>query len=374
MLTILTLNILLMIVYLSHWDWNLYKSRKDIISSLNEKKFVAMAPEGDYKNYLMKDYHQFINWNMNRKKLIDIRGIKNLIENIKRFEDRTIIHSFTIRTGIIYSIANIFVKNKITGVLSINGLGYIFSNNLKAKILKTMLKLFVKKLFNSSFDEIIFQNINDKEIFLKYSNYQGETSLIPGSGIKMENFIKKEDFSNKKLKIIFASRLLRDKGINNYIELVKKMTDKNLDFYLAGEIDKGNPNSITEIDLEKIKQLSNLTYLETIDVEKELHQYDISIVMSSYEGFSRILLESLYVGLFCISNNIPGTSWQKEFKNNVLIDNNDTSAFIKEIETFDYENFSKINGDVNRELIKNKYSNEIISNKYNEIYNNLEKY
>ena len=374
MLTILTLNILLMIVYLSHWDWNLYKSRKDIISSLNEKKFVAMAPEGDYKNYLMKDYHQFINWNMNRKKLIDIRGIKNLIENIKRFEDRTIIHSFTIRTGIIYSIANIFVKNKITGVLSINGLGYIFSNNLKAKILKTMLKLFVKKLFNSSFDEIIFQNINDKEIFLKYSNYQGETSLIPGSGIKMENFIKKEDYSNNKLKIIFASRLLRDKGINNYIELVKKMANQNLDFYLAGEIDKGNPNSITETNLEKIKQLSNLTYLKTIDVEKELHQYDISIVMSSYEGFSRILLESLYVGLFCISNNIPGTSWQKEFKNNVLIDNNDTSAFIKEIETFDYENFSKINGDVNRELIKNKYSNEIISNKYNEIYNNLEKY
>tara|TARA_B100001996_G_scaffold193679_1_gene148279 strand:+ start:530 stop:1654 length:1125 start_codon:yes stop_codon:yes gene_type:complete len=374
MLTILTLNILLMIVYLSHWDWNLYKSRKDIISSLNEKKFVAMAPEGDYKNYLMKDYHQFINWNMNRKKLIDIRGIKNLIENIKRFEDRTIIHSFTIRTGIIYSIANIFVKNKITGVLSINGLGYIFSNNLKAKILKTMLKLFVKKLFNSSFDEIIFQNINDKEIFLKYSNYQGETSLIPGSGIKMENFIKKEDYSNNKLKIIFASRLLRDKGINNYIELVKKMANQNLDFYLAGEIDKGNPNSITETNLEKIKQLSNLTYLKTIDVEKELHQYDISIVMSSYEGFSRILLESLYVGLFCISNNIPGTSWQKEFKNNVLIDNNDISAFIKTIEEFEYEKFSKVNGDNNRELIKNKYSNEIISNKYNEIYNHLEKY
>ena len=374
MLTILTLNILLMIVYLSHWDWNLYKSRKDIISSLGGKKFIAMAPEGDYKKYLMEEYRQFLSWNMNRKKLIDIKGIKNLIANINKFEDGTIIHSFTIRTGIIYSIANIFVKNKRTGILSVNGLGYIFSNNLKAKILKKLLKLFVKKLFNNSFDKIIFQNINDKETFIKYSNYQGETSLIPGSGIKMENFIKKEDYSNNKLKIIFASRLLRDKGINNYIELVKKMANQNLDFYLAGEIDKGNPNSITETDLEKIKQLSNLTYLKTIDVEKELHQYDISIVMSSYEGFSRILLESLYVGLFCISNNIPGTSWQKEFKNNVLIDNNDISAFIKTIEEFEYEKFSKVNGDNNRELIKNKYSNEIISNKYNEIYNHLEKY
>ena len=374
MLTILTLNILLMIVYLSHWDWNLYKSRKDIISSLGEKKFIAMAPEGDYKNNLIENYDQFINWNMNRKKLIDIRGIKYLIKSLNKLDDGTIIHSFTIRTGIIYSIANIFVKNKLIGVLSVNGLGYIFSNNLKAKILKIILKLFIKKLFNNSFDNIIFQNTNDKETLIKFSNYQGENTLIPGSGIKMENFIKKNDYSNKKLKIIFASRLLRDKGINNYIELVKKMSEQNFEFYLAGEIDKGNPNSISESDLENIKQLSNLTYLKTIDIEKELHHYDVSIVMSSYEGFSRILLESLYVGLFCISNNIPGTSWQKEFKNSVLINNNDLSTFINELETFDYDNFSNINADNNRELIKNKYSNEIISNKYNEIYNHLEKY
>jgi len=374
MLTILTLKILLMIVYLSHWDWNLYKSRKDIVSSLEDKNIIAMCPQGDYTDKLKGTYHQFVDWNINRQKIIDKKGLKYLIDNLRDLDEGTIVHSFTFRTGILYSIANIFVKNKITGVLSVNGLGYLFSNNLKAKILKVIIKLFIKRLFNASFNKIIFQNTNDKETLIKFLKYKGESILIPGSGIKMANYIKKEDYSNKKLKIIFASRLLLDKGINNYIELVKKMHNHNLDFYLAGDIDIGNPNSISKSDLDKIKNINNLTYVGTINIEKELHQYDVSIVMSSYEGFSRILLESLYVGLFCISNNIPGTSWQDKFNNSALINNNDTNEFINRIEEINNSNFSKINADNNRELIKNNYSNEIISSKYNEIYNHLERY
>ena len=75
-----------MIVYLSHWDWNLYKSRKDIVNSLNEKTFLAMSPEGDYTTELMETYHKFIEWKINRKKLIDIKGISSLVKNLKTLE------------------------------------------------------------------------------------------------------------------------------------------------------------------------------------------------------------------------------------------------------------------------------------------------
>ncbi len=363
-----------MIVYLSHWDWNLYKSRKDIVSSLGERFFVAISPEGEYTNLLKKTYNKCINWNIDRKKIIDIKGLKNLIKNLNNLEDGTIVHSFTLRTGILYSIANIYTKNKIKGVLSINGLGYIFSKNLKAKVLKFVLKFFIKRLFENSFDKIIFQNTNDREVFLNFSKYQKETVLIPGSGIKMKNFVQKSEYSNNKLKVIFVSRLLIDKGINNYIKLVNKMHNQNVEFYLAGDIDKGNPNSILESDLEMIKNIDNLTYIGELDTEKELHKYDVSIIMSSYEGFSRILLESLYVGLFCISNNIPGTSWQKDFNNCELVDSNDVESFFRIINSFSNYNFSIDNANDNREIIKNKYSTQIISNKYNEIYNQLEKY
>ena len=44
MLTILTLKMLLMIVYLAHWDWILTQSRKDIVSNISDSKFMAVCP------------------------------------------------------------------------------------------------------------------------------------------------------------------------------------------------------------------------------------------------------------------------------------------------------------------------------------------
>ena len=33
-----------MIVYLAHWDWILTQSRKDIVSNINDSKFMAICP------------------------------------------------------------------------------------------------------------------------------------------------------------------------------------------------------------------------------------------------------------------------------------------------------------------------------------------
>ena len=373
MLTILTLKILLMIVYLSHWDWNLYKSRKDIISNINDKSFVAICPEGEYSENLLKIYNEYLNWNFKREKLFDIKGIKNLISILNKLDEGSIVHSFTLKTGIIFSIANLFAKNKIIGILSINGLGYLFSKNIKAKILKSILKLFISKLFNKGFKTIIFQNLDDQKVFTKYSRFKGKTNLIEGSGIETKNFIKKENYSPNNLKVIFVSRFLRDKGVENYLALASKNNNPNIYFYIAGDIDLGNPNSLTKLDLEKIKSNNNVEYVGNIDVEKELHNYDISVIMSKYEGFSRILLESLYVGLFCLSNDLPGTQFLTKFKNGEIIKDNNENEFLEIINNFDNYNYTKSNAEENRGLIKNKFSTIEISKKYNEIYNNLKK-
>jgi len=371
MLTILTLKILLMIVYLSHWDWNLYKSRKDIVSNLDEKSFIAICPKGIYSEELKSIYQDHINWQINRPKTFDFKSVLNLKKILNSLEEGSVVHSFTLKTGILYSIANLFINKNINGVLSINGLGYLFSNNLKAKFLKLLIKTVIKRIFNKCFKEIIFQNVSDKETFLKFSNYSGKTSLIKGSGIEIDNYVKKELYQKEKLKVIFVSRLLVDKGVNEYIELAKNILKPNIDFYLAGDIDEGNPNSITANDLKNIKNENNIKYIGPINVEKELCSYDVSIIMSKYEGFSRILLESLYVGLFCISNDIPGTEWLKEFNNGFLVKNNNINDISEVINNFNDYGFSKTNAESNREIIKKKYTTKIISYQYNEIYNNL---
>jgi hypothetical protein len=46
MLTNLRLKMVVMITYLSHWDWILYKSRKDLIKHITSEEIHAMCPSG----------------------------------------------------------------------------------------------------------------------------------------------------------------------------------------------------------------------------------------------------------------------------------------------------------------------------------------
>ncbi|MFL2677894.1 MAG: glycosyltransferase [Candidatus Actinomarina sp.] len=115
---------------------------------------------------------------------------------------------------------------------------------------------------------------------------------------------------------------------------------------LAGERDDGNPQNISDNDMEHILKEQNLNYLGKIDVETELSKFDISIIMSSHEGFSRILLESLYVGLYCLAYRIQGTEVMKGFENLELIEVNHIEKFVEFIENFnDIDDIQKYSTD-----------------------------
>ena len=369
MLTNLPLKMILMITYLSHWDWILYKSRKDLIKYIESEEIQAMCPNGDYANKLESIYNGVTTWELDRNKLLDIKAILKLRSKLKR-EDSSF-HCFTLRTGILFCLANIFLKNNSKSVLSITGLGFLFSSNLKAKLLKLIIKPFIRNLFNKSFDVIIFQNESDKKLFLKFSRFANKTKLIASSGIEINNFkkrVKKPNNSNKK-KVIFVSRLLYDKGIFDYISLINKVNKHKVEFYLAGERDHGNPQNITDNDLKSILNEENLNYIGMIDVETELSNFDISIVMSSHEGFSRILLESLYVGLYSLAYRIQGTEVMKEFENLELIEFNQIDKFAEFIENYhEIEDNSK-----NIRLTEKLYSSKVVALQFESIYKELDK-
>ena len=367
MLTNLPLKMMLMITYLSHWDWILFKSRKDLIKYINSEEIHAMCPNGDYSNELESIYNGVTSWELDRSKLLDIKSILMLRSHIKRADGS--FHCFTLKTGILFCMANIFIKNKHKSVLSITGLGFLFSNNVQAKLLRLIIKPFMRQLFNKSFDVIIFQNQSDEKLFLKFSRFSNKTKLIPSSGIETGNFKKrmnKPDNLGKK-KVIFVSRLLYDKGIFDYITLINKANKEKFEFYLAGERDGGNPQNISDNDMKSILSEENLNYMGRIDVETELSKFDISIIMSSHEGFSRILLESLYVGLYCLAYRIQGTEVMKEFENLELIESNHIDKFVEFI-----ENFNEIDDNSkNIQLTEKLYTSKVIASKFESIYKEL---
>jgi|TARA_B100002052_G_scaffold184379_1_gene167994 glycosyltransferase involved in cell wall biosynthesis len=373
MLTILTLKMLLMIVYLAHWDWILTQSRKDIVSNIKDSKFKAICPIDGNKILLEKYYEETVNWKVDRKKILDFYGIRNLRKILESLNSDDIVHVFTLKSGLLFAFANLFRHNKTKNILTITGLGYLFSENFKAKILRIILSLLIENLINKNFDFLMFQNKEDQKTFNDYSNYQGQTYIIPTSGITVKDIEIKNDYQNSNLKVIMATRLIKDKGIFEYLELAKSMKNTNFEFYLAGDVDKGNPDSLSEVELDKIKKNSFVHYLGHIDISKELCNFDINIVMSKYEGSSRILLESLYVGLICLSNNIPGTTeFSSKFSNTFFIEDNNIQEFERNLNEISnsnviFEDFAKHN----RELIIENYTSEKIASAYNKIYQYL---
>ena len=367
MLTNLPLKMVLMITYLSHWDWILYKSRKDLIKYIKSDEIHAMCPSGSYEDELKSIYDGFTSWELDRNRQLDIKAILKLRSYIKNIGGS--FHCFTLKTGILFCLANISVKIKPRAVLSITGLGFLFSDSLQAKLLRLIIKPFIKYLFNKSFDVIVFQNQSDKKVFLKFSRFSNKTELIPSSGIEINNFKKRINRQKKlgKKKVIFVSRLLYDKGIFDYIDLINKVNNEKIEFYLAGERDTGNPQNISDNDMKIILNEKNLNYMGKIDVEKELLNFDISIVMSSYEGFSRILLESLYVGLYCLAYKIQGTEVMKDFENLELIELNHIDKFVEFIENFkEIDNNSK-----NIQLTEQLYTSKVIASQFESIYKEL---
>ena len=375
MLTILTLKMLLMIVYLAHWDWILTQSRKDIISNIKDSKFKAICPIDENQIVLENYYEEIIDWKVNRNKILDFSGIRNLRKIVESLNSHDIVHVFTLKSGLLFAFANLFRKNKTKNILTITGLGYLFSNNFKAKILRVILSFLIENLINKNFHFLMYQNGQDQKTFNDYSKYRGESYIIPTSGITVKEIEIKKEYKNSNLKIIMATRLIKDKGVFEYLELARSMKDSNFEFYLAGDLDKGNPDSLSEVDLDKIKKDNFVDYLGHIDINKELHNYDISIVMSKYEGSSRILLESLYIGLICLSNDIPGTKeLSSKFRNTFFIEDNNIQEFEKNLNEIIKSNL--IFGDFakhNRELIIENYTSVKIAAAYNKIYKYLRK-
>ena len=89
--------------------------------------------------------------------------------------------------------------------------------------------------------------------------------------------------------------------------------------------------------------------------------------MSKYEGSSRILLESLYIGLICISNNIPGTNeLSSKFSNSFFVNDNNIQEFRRNLneiinndaflDSTQNEYFGN-GADYNRKLINENYTN-----------------
>ena len=370
------------IFFISHWGWGLYRSRSELAREIRKQyKVNAICPKDEFYPMLVDSYDNFYEWNIDRTKsnLRQTASIFSLNNILKLHLDGNIFHIFTFKSSVLFALGITLLgkKKNAHAISSITGLGYFFGNTRIAKISRTIFRLPLKRILSESFDYYIFQNKIDKIRLQEYLNLDVKIlKLIESSGLDTKSIKVKEIFETKNINVIMATRLLKEKGIDEYIEIAKsvRLIKKNIKFFLAGEIDKGNPSSIGEEQLQQIKNNPDINYLGNVeDLQNQLHKYDIAITTSYHEGFSRFLLEASYVGLYCLSNNLPGT--EAILINNLngkLIDGNNTSEFSKEI--IDYAGGNVIDSDhvlQQRSFIEEEFSIEKVTEKFINLYSTI---
>ena len=363
---------MLVIYFIAHSEWILQRSRADMARNLkSDFKIVSICPVSEYKANLEDAYYKTINWNIDRTKLLDIKGILKLRKFIKNFNSGDIVHIFTIKSLYLFIFSSLFFKKDFKVIVSITGLGYLFADTILAKILRSITRPLIRVRINSSIDYLIFQNRDNFKKFVDYSNYKNNSQIISGSGLNTAMFNTKDAF-NENIKVIFVGRLMREKGIYEYLDIANRFSNnENLTFFIAGKPDFGNKSSISEREFHELQNNKNIYYLGEIDVQKELVNYDLLLQPSYHEGFSRILIESIYAGVYCLANNIYGMKEIIEKSNfGVLINNNNVREFEIEINNF-MENKNNISFDSARNIIKSNYSLEAISQQFKELYYEL---
>lgn len=196
-------------------------------------------------------------------------------------------------------------------VNALGGLGFIFmSKTLKARVLKGVLSFLYRFLFNSSKTTLILQNRDDYAFFRDTIKIREEQlSLIRGAGINIDKFSFQPLPECHVLKVTLVARMLKDKGVGEFIGAAKLLHDKypHVEFQLIGDTDPKNPNSFTSEELDQLTKDSGVKWLgPSSDVFSIWQQSHISVLPSYREGLPKSLLESAAVGRAIVTADVPG--------------------------------------------------------------------
>lgn len=373
---------------------------KKILFVVNELNFflshrLSIAKEASRKGYLvhlaienkkltkvedehLKDFqiHNYYVSRSNLNVIFEIYTFISLFLLIKRINPQ-LVHLITMKPIIYGGIINRILNIK-SQVISVTGMGYIFINKqkLRIKILNFIVKNLLKFAINHKNQKIIVQNNSDLNEFLRVKKISDKNFiLIPGSGVNLNlfNYVPENEKNNL---IIMVCRLLKDKGVYEFIEAEKKIRNKNIKarFWLVGNIDLSNPSSLTSKDIEKIKEDSKVKFLGFRKDISRLYKYSNIAVLTSYrEGFPKSLIEASACGRPIITTDVPGC--RDSIINNVtgiLINKKNSQQLCDAIELLlKNDTLRKKMGYQARINAENKYNiNDVIS-KHMEIYNNL---
>ena len=337
------------IIIIAHYGKSLKNLRGDLIKEWIDhgSEVVALAPEEEVRDEVEALGCRYRTYSLDRAGLNPMKDLKTLraLHRIIGEEKPDKLFTYAIKPNLYGNIIGRLRKvPRRFGM--INGAGFIFSGekkNFKEQWVSRMVKMLYKTAFKN-IDAVFFQNPEDQQSFEEASLLSQRTKKvrINGSGVNLERFSPGAEPLPKKagdpVQFLFMARLLKDKGIMEYVHAAKHLKDKypHSDFKILGPFD-ANPNAITEKQMNKWQQEGFIKYLgETGDVRPYLKGADVFVLPTYYkEGVPRSILEAMATAKPVITTNTPGCrETVQQGLNGFLVEPKDTKGLIEKMEFF----------------------------------------
>ena len=318
--------------------------------------------------------------------LSDLKSIYALIKLFRKHKV-DIVHAFDTKPALFVPIAG-FLTGVPVVMRTIAGMGYVFSTKeLLALTLKPIYRLF-QKIISLLTDMTVFQNQDDSNYFLAHGMVEKDRQqIVLSSGIDLTFFdskgvefqrlpgLRDELGISQKVVIILVSRLVRYKGIVEYMDAARMIRKEypNTVFLLVGPRESEGKQAVPAGLIEQYSD--DILYLgKRNDIRELLAISDIFVLPSYYrEGVPRVLLEAGAMGLPLVTTDMPGCrdvvrdSW-----NGLLVPPRDIKALAGSIAwLIRNKDQRKLMGERNKSYIRMNFNLDLVADAYAELYRKL---
>lgn len=225
----------------------------------------------------------------------------------------SLLHCVSPKAVLYGSIAAFFSRTKSL-VVAISGMGHIFTNPLKKSFLKRIIKFSYLNLLKTTFFlnknlKVIVQNNDDYNFLLELKMIdKNKLVLIKGSGVNLSKYVNTK-IENKEKIVLLAGRMLKEKGVYEFISAAKKIKPSFPDwnFVLIGAAGYDNPSAISAEYLNKTMSDGIIKWLGHVNnIEDYMKKSSIVCLPSYREGMPKVLLEAAAAGCAVVTTDVPG--------------------------------------------------------------------
>lgn len=353
------------ILFLANHFLTLHSFRKELIKKLVDdgNDVYLSIPQSDDNKFFEDMGCKIIPTNVDRRGINPVKDFKLILSYFKiiRKVKPDIIFSYTIKPNVYGSLISNILRYK--QVCNITGTGATFlQKNFVSEVCKLLYKISVKHCY-----KVFFQNTGDRDYFVANKMVKNNYAMLPGSGCNLAEHAYVSMPEDENIKFIFIGRVMKLKGIDEYLECAKIVKGKypNTTFYIAGWNEEPEYKKIVD-------EYQNNGYVEYIGFRKDIGSWIEKChctILPSHggEGVPNVLLESAATGRICIASKINGSKDViADGVSGFLFETGDASDLADKVEkvlTLTYEQKIQM-GQAGRCKVEKEFDRQIVIDKY----------